>query len=119
MALEKLEQDWAMPDHRLEGLCQFYDLTVLAKAKLPLVLRNAQPEDRPFGREIDLLRCECPTGAEWVDGRYIIGAAWQGTCRTCRKHITMPQPEDTKLTGERGRWYAKITQFVPANVSRF
>lgn len=112
-ALTELEEGWAKQEHEFGRLCQFYDLTVIRLGELPQALRCAQPESRPFGRELGSLACQCGSTGSLSEGRYDIGGLWLATCTTCGRHVKKQKPADTKLRGDRGHWFAKITQFMP------
>jgi hypothetical protein len=112
-----IESSWFRRDHMQQGFSHLYDVTVLQKAALPIVFRDAHPSARPFGRDIGSLHCRCLVEPQWKDARYEIGGKYVVHCQRCRQRFEVPTPEGTKLNGRHGRWYVKIIQFYVVNTT--
>lgn len=110
-AMSELEKDWIGTFPTRMGFSQLYDLTVVNRDALPQAFRGAQPDSRPFGRELNLKNCRCLSTGQWVNGRYEIGTRFAATCSSCGFQLSIVVPMGTKLCGRNKRWYVKIEQF--------
>lgn len=113
-----LEQTWFGDHPTRRGFSHLYDLTILEPNAMPVVLRDASPNSRPFGRELNLAPCTCEGFQEWGNARYEVGGQFVVACLLCGRQRRIITPPGTELHGHNGRWYTRITQFCVSHPRR-